>query len=72
MIITEANHINPEATDAEKLEAIRDIRKVVSRWFNLRGLFAFAWNTGTADSHLVPWAIKDTALEELLYQEFNT
>lgn len=71
VIITETNHINPYAGAAEKLATITDIRKVVSRWFTLRGMIAFAWNAGTADSELLPWAIKDTALEELLYEEFN-
>ena len=72
VIITECNHINPYASASEKLNTIKDIRKVVTRWYKLRGLFAFAWNAGTADTDLLPWAIKDTALEELLYEEFNT
>ncbi len=71
VIITECNHIDPEASDQDKYEAIMDVMDEVSGLFSLRGTLAFAWNAGTADQTLLPWVIKDTSLEQMLYDHFN-
>lgn len=71
VIITESNHIDPLASDIEKFNAIRDVEDEVSEVFELRGVMAFAWNAGTADVTLLHWAIKDTPLEDMLYNEYN-
>ncbi len=71
VILTECNHIDPTREAEGKLNAIRAIREAIARWFHMKGLFVFCWNAGTADEELLPWAVKGTELEELLYQEFN-
>ncbi|MBI4773527.1 MAG: choice-of-anchor D domain-containing protein [Deltaproteobacteria bacterium] len=71
VIITECNHIDPLVTDSDKFNAIMDVRNEVSEVFELRGVMAFAWNAGTADPTLLIWAIKDTPLEDMLYNEYN-
>ena len=71
VIVTETNHIDPFASDTEKINAIRDVVDEVSEVFELRGVMAFAWNAGTADVGLLLWAIKDTPLEDMLYNEYN-
>ncbi len=71
VLVTEVNHIVPTSTDQSKFETIMKIRAAVARWFKMRGLMAFCWNAGTADTELVPWVIKDTPLEDLLRREFN-